>query len=379
AQYDKAQELFTAAETPVAIDNWIDKWLQKARIDDADIVGLVNRGGEWDDLLLAKALIQYYKNPKNKDEFDPSEVPELEGWIELREARDAALDKLAKTESAYKQFIVDGDNAAATAQAAFEAEQKWIAEEKAKLTGDPRSPEYLQALLRIVEHANATYGKLIHDLQPYECIASARQMLSKLEARHLRVDSMIQKIRGRLGDKAPPLADGSDPTDGGFQPIDPNKPADPNNPNNQPLGDEYVCDQPVIRNGASTNVGNNDITVTVETPDGKSSQATIHFEGVPSRIRVGQQVTLTMRASGTPPAYSAGKFHTVNVVGQMVLNDNDCGTVPNFKQTGDPTAATITFIFGAGENPHIVVQGGQYNGDGAHTASITFNYRKVGG
>jgi hypothetical protein len=247
--------------------------------------------------------------------------------------------------------------------------------------GDPKEPTYHNEAKRLVynevrrlERDHLT--KLADDLSNYDCWSEAAELEKKLLA---AVSSpVLADVKASLGDGglgtvgaipdlyAFPWNEGAATQPGEAQTAGGKmKPA---------AGPVWVRQKPEIQAGANAKTSGSGAVVTSE-KDGKKYTANVNWSEPPAELHEGEDVTLTMSASGAMPGYALGWFN-IGCAGDYKTKDNNAASWPEGKRTGKAyNNGTMAFKFAPGGDPYIQVQAGQEPGTSRWT-TVTWRYKR---
>lgn len=136
----------------------------------------------------------------------------------------------------------------------------------------------------------------------------------------------------------------------------------------EPVGDEWVADDPVIENKGSGHGSAGSITATY-TQDGRTGTATISISGIPKRIKEGAHIKITLTATASAPANASAWVNLNNCSSKIIARDDTVFTTGNGKPNG-----SCEFVFQGGPNASIQISGGA--GDPGWSL-VTFKYHKA--
>lgn len=312
-------------------------------------------------------------------------------WKLFSEYKDVALaagdaaHEAAAADRAYSKEFLAKDDALAKAEKFFKEEQAWLEEQKKGLSGKPVDDAYLDQAEKILSRLRKSYDQMEADLKKYRaCFPDARAFLDDLDRRRKRMNEVEQDIASRRKkpggiagvtalhpDRPAEVKMKPGAADPGVQPPDrPDAPAP-----EEKLGDVWVCKRAAIVKGDTSKfltVDAKGFSFEHQDGDAKGIAGVRITSAPPLRVRANQKITLSATAYGDHPAYAHAHFVNNNVVATVPEGVNGCSNIEGFR-AGDVTNMSIQYHFGPGENPHIILQGGRYNGQGIQ---IVWEYEK---
>lgn len=298
-------------------------------------------------------------------------VTTVRSWAAVRSKKEAAEAKVETLSRQYNQALIQKDRLKENAQATLQVSQNRLNRIKLLHRGGESQPDanYFKKVNLELLQARATNERVLLALSDFDCFPDVRALMDRIRDQMNQFDQEKERLAAEAAKPRPaakPRLAKRPPTR-----------TTPRSTRSKPAKNVvlWVCDGPKVQNSVGVTIAGNTVTYTKVVGDA-TGVGTITWGAIPLTLEEGQEVTLSMTASGATPVYAYGKFN-LNCYGEYSMWDNYAVSHPEADTSSATPNAKIVFKFKPQNEPYIQVVASDSSSQGSyHGTGIIYVYHR---